>query len=420
MKVRTIVTLCFAAMAGVAIYAIVMVTMNERTVVNVADWDPKTRALKLAAPMPSCACLTLRPRDRSAVVPQISHLWSRITGLRFGRDPLLDPKDVILVSRLNQGTTMGQMALRHTEVKGTWAFAFDWAGSAIGSNYEVRAYGVKEEVDAAGGKHLVPDQDVGPLDMNAMFTMTALLEKGCVEQELNECPWGDLALNGATGSAIGQNNIESSFSGVRFARQDRVLEAQATGKYRGSPGDCGCMLLQTIRAPFTLSGAMSGTALGQLVIGQAGTLLGIPYDYAGPRGDAFYELTVNGGDERVSDYVRVLGELDGMECLSDAATFTLASPAPQPGDESSDAARAAAIISQVLTCKYDLEDPAQKVTGGLNLMKATAVYNPIGNVGSGATLTTTAPAIVPPAPTPGTRPPAGVQAQPAAPVKSKQ
>lgn len=364
------VSLLTALLAGVVVYILVVVSLNQVRVVNIADWDNRTRTLRLAAPMPSCACMTLSTRNRDSAGTRATHVWDRLRALRFGADPLPDPKDIALVARIDGGGgSVGSMLLGKSAGAESWTFAFDWAGAQIGSFYGVQAFGLKKDGTV--------DPKAGPLDMNALFWMDAVPHPSCTQAELEECPWRDLHLNKAMGEAVGQNEVAASFTGVRIEREDRVIEAQATGKFRGALGDCGCMLLQVLKAPTTLTASSSGVHLGQLSLGQVGEFFAIPFDYVSTKGDKYYELTVNDGSEKVTTSLRLIGHLDGMDCQEKAATIAMTSPSLLvPLDLGAPAG------TRPLTCPYEIANPAKKITGAMNLLDATRPLTPADKGGA--------------------------------------
>ncbi len=352
MTFRTALSLFAALLAVVAIFILVVLHMSREKVVNIADWDSRSRTLQLAAPEPKCGCIEMSPRDRSSLSIKAVYYWDRAKSLRFGSDPMPDAKDIALVGRDNRsGALTGTMKLGEPNASGAWGFAFDWAGESLGSYYAVQAFPMK------AGK---VDYSTGPLDMNALFWMKALTQ-ACNDWRIDECSWGDLQMHHAVGGPVGQNAIETSFTGVRLARDNMVIEAQATGKYRGARGNCGCMVVEVQRVPVTLSAGMNGASMGQLNFTQPG-VVSIPFDYAGPMGSDFYELRVNSGDERVSNYVRLVSHFDGMACGPTAATLATNYGAGQSS------------TPPLVSCPYEMANPEKGVFGAMNLLRATNAF----------------------------------------------
>jgi hypothetical protein len=253
----------------------------------------------------------------------------------------------------------------------------------VGSVYEVKGHPLKPGTTEV-------DESVS-LDMNALFTMDAVVQRSCSDIGRTSCPWTTLDLHQALGEHSVVDGTDSAFTGVRVSSSGRVLQAQATGRYRGAPGDCACMLLQVI-APVTLEATLDNASRGQLRLDQPGVLVGIPFDYAGPRGDQFYSLKTTSGDA-VTDYVRVMGELDGMTCEADAARFKVIESVPGESQEMT------SLIERLLVCPYALASPERGIDGDINLRWAITDTNSTESTPpSPATLTpmTTSPAPAPP------------------------
>jgi hypothetical protein len=302
--------LVLAAILAVAGYVVVKVYQNRIKIEEIAVWDGRANELRLAATMPSCGCLTLKP-----------------TGSQM--------PEMILAARLNDSPTWFSQVPVRKPFPDSLVFAFDWAGSDLGDRYQIQAFELPKPTSGssdAPSTKTSPGADSTaassipagalPLDMSAHFEMEALPQRSCDEVQ---CRFGDLGLNKALAENVGQNAVASSFTGVRVGRNNRVIEAQATGRHRGAPGDCGCMLLDVFGLPadgkLTLTSSISGTIAGDLTFRKAGALVRIPFDYGGTRGDDTYVISVEGGERQITDYVRVLGHLDGMECSGSAAEF---------------------------------------------------------------------------------------------------
>jgi hypothetical protein len=306
---RVVFWLFVAAILTAGGYVGVTLYQNQITIEEIAVWDDRGNELRLAATMPSCGCLTLKPTG--SAMPEM-----------------------ILAARLNDSPGWFSQVPLKKPFPEALVFAFDWAGSDLGDRYQIQAFQLPPQSTASAGPSTTTSTEPGsaatssipadarPLDMSAHFTMEALPQRSCDDLQ---CRFGDLGLNKALAQNVGQNAVASSFTGVRVGRNNRVIEAQATGRHRGAPGDCGCMLLDVFGLPadgkLTLTSSISTTSAGDLTFRNAGALVRIPFDYGATRGDDAYVISVEGGERQITDYVRVLGQLDGMECSGSAAEF---------------------------------------------------------------------------------------------------
>jgi hypothetical protein len=304
-------------------------------IVNVADWNAGTRELRLAATMPQCSCLTLSARKERSSAGKVADLISRLTTGHLAKEKTPDLDHLALVVR-RRGVVGADKVRVLSSLQNQWIFAFDWAGAELGEYYALQGY----ETEAKDNTHI--KEGSAPVDLSAIFDMNATEPRSC---QTITCPFDDLEMDAALGTNIGQNEIETAFTGVRIGRANRVIEAQATGKYRGAPGDCGCMLLQIISAPVRLTASLNASQLGDLTFTEKDTLVAIPFDYATTRGSDFYVISASaiqdsvasndvnlGGkiarsytDRPITNYVRLVGQLDGMECRDDAAVYTIGS-----------------------------------------------------------------------------------------------
>ena len=302
--------LVLAAILATGGYVALKLYQNQIKIEQIAVWDGLGDQLHLAATMPSCACLTLTPTEPESEMPE-----------------------VILAARLNDSPDWFAKVHVRKPFPDTLVFAFDWAGSDLGDRYTVQAFAPDPTKTSTSSGATSSEGVSAPfsipgfkrIDMSAYFAMSALPQRSCDEVQ---CRFGDLGLNRALSENVGQNAIAASFTGVRTGRNNRVIEAQATGRHRGAPGDCGCMLLDVFRLPankeLRLAASISGTSAGNLIFNKAG-LVRIPFDYGGTRGEDAYVINMEAGEgeteRQIADYVRVLGHFDGMECSGSAAEF---------------------------------------------------------------------------------------------------
>lgn len=306
MRLRAVFTLLAILFVAWAVWIASVVYRNQIDIVDIADWEESRRELHLAAIMPSCACLAMTPIGDLSTGARPWSLWDRVRSLEIDLGEKVPYEDIHLVAWLNDaGQPIGMRRLRADET--FWTFAFDWAGSQLGDHYQVQAFR-----DANGS----PDFAAGPLEIDEYFRLDASPQRSCAEVT---CPFDTLQLNRALGEHVGQDTVATTFSGVRVARNDHVIELQATGRARGAPGNCGCTLLHVLQ-PVSLRGTLNGRDVGSLRFEQP-ALVRVPFDDGGPQGTDYYTLTVEGGDVVITDYVRVLGQLDGMTCGPTEAVF---------------------------------------------------------------------------------------------------
>lgn len=430
--------LLFMGMVGVVMFAYT----RQVKVVNIAEWSSANRELRLAATMPMCSCLALTKATPTRT-RRMTRAVRRLLALRLESEALHeDYGDIALVAR-RAGAPDAPAIKNLSSAESQWSFAFDWAGSELGDYYSVQAYRTRDGTR----KQLVGR----PLDLDMLFDIDASESRTC---EWLTCSFGDLLMNQALGDQVGQNTVAAAFTGVRVVRDGRVIEAQATGKSRGAPGDCGCMLLEVFNAPVKLSATLNGANRGELVFNfdpsqpdQRARVL-IPFDFAGRSGEDYYvisalaptvvvsqqtgqrfnlgpgagqiqettrALTEQFTERQIEDYVRVLGQLDGMRCESDAARFVLSKdsgppsaaqvttdtaqamqpattaaqpqqpaapqatqPAPQSTLPSMSAARSLSIIS----CPYEIENIKGRIEGSMKLTAVATLETPAASASS--------------------------------------
>jgi chaperonin cofactor prefoldin len=232
----------------------------------------------------------------------------------------------------------------------TFTFAFDWAGTDIGDFYEVKAYDTEGET----------------VDFGARFELSAEPGQPC---DGTVCSFKLPGLDRGLNATVGQNDVRSQFAGATTARGDRAIEVVASPPVQvtpeskpipgapvqgaptqiaptqiaptlgvptpGSPtqggvtqGGCGCLLLQ-VREDVTLKARLRETSRGYLNL-KKGSLETIAFDYGSLAGDR-YVITAEDDSRPISDFVRIVGQLDRMGCTKDWAVFepgTLMSVAP--------------------------------------------------------------------------------------------
>lgn len=344
-RLRTFSALITAAVLVFTLSVIVFAYTRQVKIVNVAEWNSGAREVRLAATMPMCSCLTLS-RPSQATMQRLARAGRRLQW--SGSDGIDDYGRIAITTRQRGGSAQNVQRLDGNESQ--WSFAFDWAGAELGDYYTLQAHLLNDKNQV--------DVNSGPLDMDQVFDISASESRSC---EKLTCPFGDLLMNQALGESIGRNKSQTPFTGVRIGRGNRAIEAQAAGRNSGAPGDCGCMLIQVIKAPLKLSATLNGVSRGELTFNTAGAMVRIPFDFAGLLGDNYYvisataperirpaaasgepsdaapipstglaqqqstqyvrELSEQFTERQITEYVRILGQLDGMQCHKSEAQF---------------------------------------------------------------------------------------------------
>lgn len=277
---------------------------NNETLFHGARYSRDGKTLELASLMPSCSCTTVSSKVKN---------------------------DILLVSRLH-GIQMGELLLKPDDPV---RFRFDWAGPSTEDTYQITAYDYKggaRGAEITGLKdQLHVDPDISSISCNS-----------------SSCPFGALSMNHAWAEQLGQSGAEMYDVGVSMMHAGKSMAANTM------PGTCGCMMLRnTSSRSVELRARLHGRDRGLLVF-PPGEMVGIGFDYAGDNPDDVYivDALLEGADPNapnqssnaplpaapgsakrttagnesialtLSDYVQIVGQINGVECPHSGASET--------------------------------------------------------------------------------------------------
>lgn len=263
---------------------------------------------------PSCGCMMMKNRGKKEQLIKAS-----LFGVETG-EQILQPDALLRVQ-------------------------FDWAGPENSDFYQIAVFDTVEgrqtkdltkgSQDAWDKGHLSRIKDY--LDISS----AADIEVPCNET----CEFGSLGMNRVYNAHLRQGGVETHEPGVHVRKNGHVIEAAASSSEQRAM--CGCVLLRNISEhDVTLESTLHGIELGRMTIPKR-QQRAIAFDDAGGRPNDVYTIAAvsvdamaptggagvagqssNGpGALRIADYLRVIGQLDLMECVvtgpHPAATFKL-------------------------------------------------------------------------------------------------
>ena len=275
--------------------------------------------LELSAMMPRCGCITLENLGTGS-------------------------QTIELVSRLHDAD-VGSLVLPAGE---RVRIGYDWAGPSNDDVYQVEGYLMTPNGRGGFTRAELP---LAPLS-----TYVERSGNSDVVCRASDCAFGTLRMDRAmNASAIG-GQPASRQSGVEFMNGGQQLWAAS------APASCGCMMIMNINPagkPVIVRSALHSRDLGVLEVGwdsaaprQPLVLLG--FDSAGTEDGDYYLLTTMAIDEngnvgadesvasqmatravRAQDYIRIVGQMDSLECSAEGAVVYLPAPPelpPGPGE----------------------------------------------------------------------------------------
>lgn len=306
--------------------------------------------------MPHCGCMSIRSRERAGSQP------------------------IELVSWL-QATEIGSFILQpEAEAR----FGYDWGGLDNSDTYTIEAY--RLEPDGAGGYRRAANP------MTPFFDFIENRGTNDADCKKMDCSFGTLRMDRVVNEGTAGGQPVTKRDGVDYTAGGTQIAASA------SPGTCGCMLISNSspdKKAVTLRSSFHARQEGVMEIPwDASTerqpVFLIGFDWAGTEDQDRYLINALGVSENANvigdptktlvaqDYIRIIGQMDQLECSADGAVLNLPRPtAPLGSAPPPDVVPSQATASQFqVTCPFGTLSMREQMVAGATTETAQIAKGP--------------------------------------------